>query len=97
MLAQFKYFRQQIMRYLKNHTVTEASLRFKTSRKTIYKWKKRYDGTIKSLEDRSHRPHHLRKSHTDKEIKIIKRLMKKYKWKDVILAYQEMREKYGRQ
>lgn len=95
MLSQFKHFRQQIIRYLKNHTVTEASLRFKTSRKTIYKWMKRYDGTIKSLEDRSHRPHHLRKSHTDKEIKIIKRLMNKYKWKDVILAYQEMREKYG--
>ncbi len=80
MLAQLKNFRQRIIKYLEGHTVTETSLRFRVSRKTVYKWMKRYDGTIKSLEDRSHRPHHLRKSHTDKEIKLIKRLMKKHIW-----------------
>ena len=95
MLSQEKYFRQRIIKYLNKHTVTEASRYFKISRKTIYKWLKRYDGTLSSLEDRSHRPHHSPNAHTEKEIKIIKRLLKKHKWNDLILIYQELTEKYA--
>lgn len=47
MLSQMKHFRQRIIKYLEKHTVTEASIRFKISRKTIYKWKNRYDGTFR--------------------------------------------------
>ena len=94
MLSHNKYFRQRIIRYLEKHTVTEASIYFKTSRKTIYKWLNRYDGTLKSLEDRSHRPHNSPKAHTEEEIKQIRRCMNKYK-SDILLAYQTMIEKYG--
>lgn len=95
MLSQYKYFRQRIIKYLERHTVTEASIYFKVSRKTIYKWLKRYDGTLASLEDRSHRPHKSPKAHTERETKIIKRLLKKYKRNDLILIYQELKEKYN--
>lgn len=95
MLAQFKHFRQRIINYLQNHTVTETANRFRISRKTVYKWLKRYDGTIKSLEDRSHRPHHSPKAHTEAELKLIKKLAKKYKWKDLIRVFQELKEKHG--
>ena len=94
MLSHNKYFRQRIIRYLEKHTVTEASIYFKTSRKTIYKWLHRYDGTLKSLEDRSHRPHNSPKAHTEEEIKQIRRCMNKYK-SDILLAYQTMKEKHG--
>lgn len=94
MLSHNKYFRQRIIRYLEKHTVTEASIYFKTSRKTIYKWLHRYDGTLKSLEDRSHRPHNSPKAHTEEEIKQIRRCMNKYK-SDILLAYQTMIEKHG--
>ncbi len=94
MLSQVKYFRQQIIKYLEKHTVTETAIRFRVSRKTIYKWLKRYDGTLESLEDRSHRPHHSPKAHTEKEIKLIRRLLKKHKWRDLILVYQELIERY---
>jgi len=60
-----------------------------------YKWKNRYDGTLSSLEDKSHRPHNSPRAHTEKELKIIKRLLKKYKWKDLILVYQELKERYN--
>lgn len=53
MLSQIKYFRQRLIKYLENHSVTETAIRFRVSRKTVYKWKNRYDGTIESLEDRS--------------------------------------------
>lgn len=95
MLSQFKHFRQRIIKYLENHTVTETAIRFRISRKTVYKWLKRYDGTLKSLEDRSHRPHHSPRAHTEKELKLIRRLAKKHKWKDLILVFQELRDKYG--
>lgn len=94
MLSQIKNFRQRIIKYLEKHTVTEASIRFRISRKTIYKWLKRYDGTLKSLEDRSHRPNSSPRAHTEKELKVIRRLLKKYKWKDLILVYQELKEKH---
>ena len=95
MLSQFKYFRQRIIKYSQNHTVTETAIRFKVSRKTVHKWLKRYDGTLASLEDRSHRPKSSPKAHTAEEIKRIKRCLKKHKWHDLILAFQDMREKYG--
>jgi transposase-like protein/predicted DNA-binding protein YlxM (UPF0122 family) len=95
MLSQIKHFRQRMIKYLEKHNVTETAIHFKVSRKTVHKWIKRYDGTLESLEDRSHKPHNSPNSHTEAEIKQIKRCIKKYKWKDVILAYQEMVEKYG--
>ncbi|MBR1442323.1 MAG: helix-turn-helix domain-containing protein, partial [Firmicutes bacterium] len=56
MLSQIKHFRQRMIKYLQNHTITETAIRFGVSRKTVYKWLKRYDGTVESLMDRSHRP-----------------------------------------
>lgn len=97
MLSQIKYFRQRIIKYLEKHTVTEASIRFRISRKTIYKWKNRYDGTLESLEDRSHRPHNSPKAHSEKELKLIRRLAKKHNWTDLILIYQELKERYNYQ
>ncbi len=35
MLSQAKYFRQQMIKYLEKHTVTETAIRFRVSRKTI--------------------------------------------------------------
>lgn len=94
MLSQIKYFRQRMIKYLNNHTVTETAIRFKVSRKTVYKWKNRYDGTAESLSDRSHRPHHIARAHSEQELKLIRRLAKKHKWTDLILVYQELKEKY---
>ena len=36
-----------------------TTIRYKVSRKTVYKWRKRYDGTLESLKDRSHAPHRI--------------------------------------
>ena len=95
MLTQEKYFRQRFIKYSQNHSVTETAIRYRVSRKTVYKWLKRYDGTIDSLEDRSHRPHTSPNAHTEREIRLIRRCVKKHKWNDLILAYQEMRDRYG--
>ena len=94
-LSHPKYHRQRIVKYAQNHSVTETAIRYKVSRKTVYKWLSRYDGTLASLEDRSHRPKTSPRSHTEDELRKIRRRLKKYKWTDLILAYQELVEKDG--
>ena len=76
MLSQMKHFRQRIIKYLESHTVTETAIRFRVSRKTVYKRLHRYDGTLESLEDRSHRPHSSPRAHTKEEIKNIMKCIK---------------------
>lgn len=51
--------------------VTKAAVRYHTNRQYIYRWMKRYDGTLHSLEDCSHRPHRHPNQHTPEEIKLI--------------------------
>lgn len=94
-LSHPKYHRQRIVKYAQKHSITETAIRYKVSRKTVYKWLARYDGTLASLEDRSHRPKTSPRKHTDDELRKIRRRLKKYKWTDLILAYQELVEKDG--
>lgn len=52
--------------------VTKAAVKYKTNRQYIYRWKRRYDGSVESLRDRSRRPHHHPNQHTPEEIKPLK-------------------------
>ena len=95
-ITQEAHARQRFLEYyLKHGNGTETAIRYKISRKTLYKWLKRYDGTWQSLVDRSRRPHNMPRAHTAEEIRQIRRLVKKHHWEDLILTYQELREKYG--
>lgn len=47
--------------------------RYHISKSSLLRWNKRYDGTVESLSDKSHRPHSVHpNAHTDTEIKWIK-------------------------
>ena len=70
-ITQTMLYRQSLIRYAKRHGVTKAAIRYKTNRQHIYRWLKRYDGTLQSLADRSHRPHSHPNQHTPDEIKLI--------------------------
>jgi len=94
-LSQEKYQRQRIIKYAENHSVTETAIRYKVSRKTVYKWLGRYDGHISSLEDHSHRPHSSPGKHTEKELKNVRRRLKRHRWTDLLPAYQELKERDG--
>ncbi len=94
-LSHPKYQRQRIIKYAQKHSVTETAIHYHVSRKTVYKWLSRYDGTLGSLEDRSHRLKTFPRSHTEQELRQIRRRLKKYKWSDLLLAYQELVERDG--
>jgi transposase len=65
--------KQRMMKYLETHTAIQTSKQYKDSRKTVYKWKKRYNGSIESLRERSHRPKNSPRAHTDEEKALIKK------------------------
>ena len=70
-ITQTARYRQSLIQYAQKNGVTAAAIRYRTYRQYIYRWMKRYDGTLQSLEDRSHRPHSHPNQHRPEEIKLI--------------------------
>ena len=64
-------FRLSLIRYAQKYGVTNAAIKYRTNRQYVYRWKRRFDGSIESLRDRSRRPHHHPNQHTPQEIKLI--------------------------
>lgn len=91
-IASVARFRQRVIHFSWKYGVTKASIRFRVSRQIIYRWRKRYDGSWKSLLDRSHRPHHHPNKHTAEEIDLIVRYWKRNQ-DDMIVLWQKITEK----
>ena len=70
-ITQTMLFRQALIKYAQKNGATKAAIRYKTNRQYVYRWMKRYDGTLESLADRSHRPHSHPNQHTPAELKLI--------------------------
>lgn len=72
-ITQDLYFKQSVVEYSLKHGVTAAAIRYKQHRKTIYRWREKYNGTVKSLKNKSRRPHHHPNEHTAEELTKIKK------------------------
>ncbi len=70
-ITQKMRFRLSLIRYAERFGVTKAAVKYDVNRQYIYRWKRRYDGSIESLRDRSRRPHHHPNQHTPEESKLI--------------------------
>ena len=88
-------WRQKCLGYSERHGVTKASIQYHVSRKTIYKWRKRYDGTLESLKDRSRAPKNHPGKTTEEEAAMVRKRIRQCRWTDVILAYQICCERDG--
>jgi transposase len=87
-ITQKAHHRKRMVKYYEKHGGPKTAIRYRASRTTVYKWVPRYDGTIESLKDRSRRPRNSPREHTEAEKALIKRVVKRLKWRDLILAYQ---------
>lgn len=90
-IAQEARFRQQVVKYSLKHGVTEASIRYKVSRMSIYRWRARYNGKWWSLKEHSHHPKHHPAEQTEEEYALIKRHYPYYD--DMIMLWDKLREK----
>ena len=87
-ITQEAHFRQRMMLYSEHHSVEETANHYRVHRKTVWKWKTRWDGTAASLEEQSRRPHRCPNAQEPWEIKLVTRMRKKYQ-EDLLLAYQK--------
>lgn len=90
-IAQEARFRQRVVKYAQKYGVTEASIRNKVSRMSIYRWIKRYNGHWWSLKERSHRPKHHPAEQTAEECDLIMRHYPYYD--DMMMLWDRLREK----
>ena len=67
--------------------------RFNVSRATVYRWRKRYDGSAASLMDRSRRPHHHPKQHTEEELKLIFNMRKRSPHLGLVVFWVKLRQR----
>ena len=84
-------FKQSVVKYSLKNGVTAASVEFKVHRKTIYRWREKYDGTLASLANKSRRPHRSPRAHTEKEIKMIKNYKYKNKETGLVVLWVKLR------
>ena len=87
-ITQDAHFRQRMMLYLEHHSVEETAIQYRVARKTVWKWRKRWDGTPASLNEESRRPKRSPRSQEPWEIKLVRRMRKKY-GQDLLLGYQK--------
>ena len=92
-ITQTMRYRQSLIHYAEKYGVTKAAIRYRTNRQYIYRWKKRYDGTLQSLADRSHRPHSHPNQHTEAELKLIRDMRRRNPNTGLVVFWVKLRQR----
>ena len=92
-ITQTARYRQSLILYAEKYGVTKAAIRYRTNRQYIYRWKKRYDGTLQSLEDRSHRPHRHPNQHRPDEIQLIDNMRRRNPNAGLVVFWVKLRQR----
>ena len=92
-ITQTMRYRQALIQYAEKYGVTKAAIRYHTNRQYIYRWKKRYDGTLQSLADRSHRPRSHPNQHTQEELKLIRDMRRRNPNAGLVVFWVKLRQR----
>ena len=92
-ITQTMRYRQALIQYAEKYGVTKAAIRYHTNRQYIYRWKKRYDGTLQSLADRSHRPRSHPNQHTPEELKLIRDMRRRNPNAGLVVFWVKLRQR----
>ena len=86
-------YRESLIKYAKKHGVSKASRVYNTNRQYIYRWKKRYDGTTRSLANLSKKPKSHPRQHTNEEIKLIKDMFAKNQNTGLVVLWVKLKQR----
>ena len=86
-------WRQSMIKLAKKEGVTKAARKFKVNRQYVYRWIKRYNGDVRSLANKTTKPHKHPNEHTTSEIKLIKDMYKKNKETGLVVFWVKLRER----
>ena len=92
-ITQDMHFKQVVIEYSFEHGVTKAAIRYRTSRQNIYRWREKYDGTVRSLADRSRRPHSHPNQHTEDEITLVKNMRRRNPYAGLVVFWVKLRQR----
>ena len=84
-------YKKSVVKFSFKYGVANAVRQFGENRRTIYRWRKRYDGTLESLRDKSHRPKSHPNQHTEAENKMIKQYKANNKDTGLVVLWVKLR------
>ena len=84
-------YKESVVKFSYKYGVTKAAIKFCECRRTIYRWRKRYDGTLESLKDKSRRPHMHPNQHTEEELKLIRNYKNNNKETGLVVLWVKLR------
>ena len=90
-VTQTMQFRQSLLKYAEKYGVTKAAIKYNVNRQYIYRWKRRYNGDIQSLANKSHRPHHHPNQHTEAELQKIKNFRRRNPNTGLVVLWAKLR------
>ena len=85
-------YKESVVKYSYKFGVTRAAIEYCECRRTIYRWRKRYDGSLESLKDKSRRPHYHPNQHTKEEIKLIRNYKANNKETGLVVLWVKLRK-----
>ena len=85
-------YKESVVKFSYKYGVTKAAIKFGECRRTIYRWRERYDGSLKSLKDKSRRPLYHPNQHTEEEIKLIKDYKRNNKDTGLVVLWIKLQE-----
>lgn len=92
-ITQDMRYRLSLINYADKYGVSKAARKYKTNRQYIYRWKRRYDGSIESLRERSRRPHSHPNQHTDDELALIKNMRRRNPNAGLVVFWVKLRQR----
>lgn len=95
-IRQQAFFRQRVLKEVaKGRAITAIARRYRISQTSIYRWQRRYNGTVESLYERSHRPKSHPKQHTVEELQLIQRVWSHNKGLGLVCLHMVLETKHG--
>ena len=86
-------FRQRVVKYaIKHNNNAKAARRYHTSRQQVCRWRKKYDGTVHSLKNKSTRPHRHPNQHTKEELDLIRHKYRYHRHEGLAQVYRKLKD-----
>lgn len=95
-IRQMAQFRQRVVKHaLKSGNITATARQFRISRQSVHRWIARWDKTLESLMDRSHRPRRHPSQQTQQEIDLVLKVARHNKRLGMVCLWVHLKMDFG--
>lgn len=95
-IRQIAQFRQRVIKEaIKSGNISFIARKFRVSRQSVHRWISRWDGTLESLMDRSHRPMHHPRQHSKMEIDLVLKVQRHNKRLGLVCLWIHLKMNFG--